>query len=218
MSTAFPVGGRDVVERMTQKFPELFVNDDELQRQLTRKINQQFAFTFGPKWGGKKRAGVPDALQSKDSQAVLEPDGTTSVWDMFSSSLAILVNDGDLPVPGTHANLPPSEATFMPAVPYDYLGAGSPPDPPDPPDGELEARVAALEAETAAQAAQIGELQYQNGLQQSQVDALSARVASLEAHALKDTDALAVRWRTTVAGPVSFLRHWHDVDLPVSRA
>lgn len=209
MATAFPVGGRSIVERMTQKFPELFKNDDELQRELTRKINQQFAFTYGPKWGGKKRAGVPDALQSKDSQAVLEPDGTTSVWDMFSSSLAILVNDGDLPIPGSHANLPPSEATFMPAAPFDYLGIGGsvPPDPAPPSDHE--ARIAALEATVAEQDALIQVL-----LDQDQ--ALAARVKALEVHTLKDTDTLKAQGQTEGAGP-SFLKHSHRVDLVVTR-
>ena len=199
MSTPFPVGGRSIVEQMTQKFPELFINDDELQRQLTRKINQQFAYTSGPKWGGKKRAGVPDSMQSKDSQAVLESDGTTSVWDMFSSSLAILVNDGDLPVPGSHAHLPPSEATFMAATPFNYLGET--PVPPDPPNTGYEERIAALEAETA-------ELKHQNGLQQSQIDDVLGRLASLEQHALKDTDTLKVVGKTAQSA-----WHSHGVDL-----
>lgn len=122
MSTPFPVGGRAIVERMAAMFPELFVNDDDQQRHLTTLIGEQFAFTYGPKWGNKKRAGLPDDFRSKDSVAVWEPDGTISVWDLFSSGMAILVNDGDLAVPGTHAHLPPSEATFINCQPVNHLG------------------------------------------------------------------------------------------------
>jgi hypothetical protein len=125
MSTPFPTGGRAIIEKMTAQFPGLFVNDDDKQRQLTTKIGEQFAFAFGPQWGNKKRANLSDDFRSKDSIAVREADGTTSVWDMFSSGLAILVNDGDLPVPGSHANLPPSEATFMPCPPVDHLNGGT---------------------------------------------------------------------------------------------
>jgi hypothetical protein len=107
----------------------LFVNDDEKQRQLTIKIGEQFAFTFGPKWGNKKRAGLGDEFRSKDSVAVKEPDGTTSVFDMFSSGMAILVNDGDLPASPSHANLPPSEAAFMPCQPVDHLDGPVTPNP-----------------------------------------------------------------------------------------
>ena len=79
--TAFPDGGRAIIEQMVAKFPELAVNDDDIQRELTVKIGEQFRFTFGPDWGGKKRSGP--APRSKDSIAVKEPDGTISVWDMF---------------------------------------------------------------------------------------------------------------------------------------
>ena len=125
MSTPFPSGGRAIVEKMAAQFPALFVNDDEKQRQLTTKIGEQFAFTFGSQWGNKKRANLSDDFRSKDSIAVREADGTTSVWDMFSSGMAILVNDGDLPVPGSHANLPPSEAAFMPCTPVNHLNGGT---------------------------------------------------------------------------------------------
>lgn len=203
MATAFPQGGRSIVERMCAKFPELFVNDDELQRQLTIKIGQQFAFSYGPTWGGKKRAGVPDALRSKDSVAVKEADGTTSVFDMFSSSLAILVNDGDLPVVPSHSHLPPSEATFMADAPFNYLG-DEPPDP-EPPSDDLEARVVALEDQVAI-------LHAENLDQTAQITELAAKLAHLEQHALKDTDTLKVIGRTG-----DKYAHSHPVNLEVTR-
>ncbi len=215
MSTAFPAGGRSIVERMTQQFPELFVNEDDKQRQLTAKIGQQFAFTYGPAWGNKKRTGLPDASMSKDSVAVREPDGTTSVWDMFSSGLAILVNDGDLPVPGTHANLPPSAATFMACAPFDYLSAGSVP-PAAGQDPALAARVAALETEVALQQDEIDGLRVATEADRARLEALEGRVLSLEQHALQDTDALRVAGRTESSGVGPF-RHSHGVNLPVTR-
>ena len=141
MTTPFPVGGRAIVDQLVAKFPALAVNDDDLQRQLTIKIGEQFAHSYGPRWGNKKRAGLSDDFRSKDSLAVQEFDGTTSVWDLFSSSVAILVNDGDLPAPGTHANLSPGEATFMPCEAVNHLGLNEPaPDPEPEPDPEIDPR------------------------------------------------------------------------------
>jgi hypothetical protein len=135
MSTPFPVGGRAIVERLAAQFPEWFVNDDEKQRQLTIKIGEQFAFTYGPQWGNKKRANLGDEFRSKDSIAVRESDHTISVFDLFSAGMAILVNDGDAPAP-THAHLPASEAAFMPCQPVNHLGGnplpGEVPEPPKP--------------------------------------------------------------------------------------
>jgi len=165
MSTPFPNGGRAIVEKMAARFPALFVNEDEKQRQLTTKIGEQFAFTFGAQWGNKKRAGLSDDFRSKDSVAVREADGTTSVWDLFSSGLAILVNDGDLPVPGSHANLPPSEATFMPCQPIDHLNGIPTPGPnPNPNPGpvtsvDLRPVLAKLDAQSAEIAALRGMVQ-----------------------------------------------------------
>jgi hypothetical protein len=200
MTTAFPNGGRDIIDRMIAKFPELFVNVDETQRELTRRINQQFAYQFGTKWGGKKRTGLSDDFQSKDSQAVQESNGTTSVWDMFSSSLQILVQDGD---PPTHPNLSPSEATFMPMIPRDWL-AGSTPPPVEPPpdDGELEARVAALEIAVVA-------LEDRDAVHTEQIKQLTDRVAELErivSLPMKVSGATGTRYG-----------HGHTVNLEVQR-
>ena len=159
MSTPFPNGGRAIIEQLAAKFPELFVNDDEKQRQLTTKIGEQFAHSYGPQWGNKKRAGLGDEFRSKDSIAVREPDGTTSVWDMFSSGMAILVNDGELPKPGTHANLPASEATFMPCQPVDHLGNGSTGGNGIPTPVDLRPVLAKLDAQSAEIAALRGMIQ-----------------------------------------------------------
>lgn len=138
--TVFPNGGRAIVDGMKAKFPELAVNEDEKQRQLTKKIGEQFVHSYGPAWGNKKRTGLGDEFQSKDSMAVVELDGTISVWDMFqgNADVTVLVNDGDLP---SHPNLPTSEAAFMPRQPVDHLGTQPDPppdpDPPSDPDPEL---------------------------------------------------------------------------------
>ena len=141
MATAFPVGGRAIIEAMVAKFPDLAVNDDDIQRQLTIKIGEQFRYTFGERWGGKKRTG--SAPRSKDSIAVKEDDGTLSVWDMFSASVEVLPNDGDLPKPVTHAHLPPGEAEFIADEPVNHLGIEQPdpgtrpPNPGTPPPVDL---------------------------------------------------------------------------------
>lgn len=202
-TTAFPTGGREIVERMTRKYPELFVNDDEEQRKLTRKINEQFAFVYGPKWGGKKRAGVSDALQSKDSQAVQEDDGTTTVWDMFSSGLAILVHDGDIP-PATHANLPASEATFMPVTPTNWLGDDVEPEPePEPePDSEL---------------AQVVEAHSHVILKhEDRIDVLEAAVVAL-ADRLEKVEAELAQPLKVVGKTEAMWGHQHIVNLNVGR-
>lgn len=210
-TTSFPVGGREIVERMTRKFPDLFVNEDEQQRKLTRKINEQFAFVYGTKWGGKRRAGVSDALQSKDSMAVQEDDGTTSVWDMFSSGLAILVNDGDMPAPGTHANLPPSEAAFMPVSPTNWLGTTPDPQPepepePEPhPDPELEARIAALEATVDDQEKELQKTQ-------DEVAVLRQHLFVLQNSVLTVDDVLKVIGKSEATWG-----HQHQINLTVSR-
>jgi hypothetical protein len=182
MTTAFPTGGREIVERMTRQYPELFVNDDDLQRKLTQRIGEQFALVYGPKWGNKKRAGLSDEHRSKDSLAVQEDDGTTSVWDMFSSGLDILVHDGDQPIPGTHANLPPSEATFMPCEPRNWLD-DSPGEPP--PASDLEDRLEALEAQAQILVTVVKIQEEELKRQDRRLDALEERVAEYSAEFVK---------------------------------
>jgi hypothetical protein len=126
-SVVFPNGGRSVVEQMCAKFPDLHVNDDAKQRELTKRCQQQFAYQWGNRWGGKKRAGGGDP--SKDSMAYLEPSGNCSTWDMFqgNSAATILVHDG---APPDFPDMPPTDAEFIPATARDWLGVPvtAPPD------------------------------------------------------------------------------------------
>jgi hypothetical protein len=208
MATVFPNGGRALVEAMCAKFPELHVNEDEKQRQLTQRINEQMKYQFGQGWGGKVRAGLdPVQFRSKDSQAYLEHDGTISVWDLFQGAegAPILVQDGDAP---THPNLSSSDHKFIDVIARDWLdGAVEPiPDPGNPPPNpgtpDLEPRVAALEAENVAQQQQL------DGLA-AVVSALVARVNALEAELAKP---LKVVGKTE-----STWGHQHMVRLDVGR-
>jgi hypothetical protein len=136
MSTAvIPNGGRSVVEQLCERFPELHVNDDEKQRELTTRIQQQFVYQWGGRWGGKKRTGVDDSLKSKDSLAFWEGTGACSVWDLFqgNAEATILVQDGQ---PPNFPDLPTSEATFMPVAGVDWLGVPAPGPGPGPEDEE----------------------------------------------------------------------------------
>jgi uncharacterized coiled-coil protein SlyX len=208
MATLFPNGGRALVEAMCAKFPDLHVNEDEKQRELTERINQQMKYQFGQGWGGKVRAGLdPVQFRSKDSQAFLETDGTISVWDLFqgNADVTILVQDGAEP---DHPHLSPDEAYFIDVIARDWL-AGSVPEPGTPvpePGTDLESRVAELEAEVAAQ--------------DEDIAALFARVADLEVVVSAIRAELAKPMKvvgpTTSAG-ASFLKHWHDVNLTVHR-
>jgi len=113
---------------MCAKFPELHVNDDDKQRELSTRIQQQFVHQYGDRWGGKKRAGVDDSLKSKDSMAYRESGGC-STWDMFQGNPAatILVHDG---APPDFPDMPPSEAEFMEVTGRDWLGVPTIPDVP----------------------------------------------------------------------------------------
>ena len=159
MSTAvFPNGGRSVVEQMCERFPELHVNDDEKQRQLTTRIQEQFAYQWGGHWGGKKRTGLSDSQKSKDSMAYLESSGLCSTWDMFqgNAEATILVVDGQ---PPNFPDQPQSEATFMAVAGRDWLGVPSPgpgPGPgPEPAEDEILATLHAMQAQQAQDTGQI---------------------------------------------------------------
>lgn len=186
-TTALPQGSREIIEHLCRLFPDLFVNEDEKQRVLTQKIGEQFAFTFGDRWGNKKRAGLSDDFRSKDSIAVREDDGTISVWDMFSSGLDILVHDGDLPVPGSHANLPPSEAAFIPCEPINHL-AGNPlpgETPPEPGEADLEDRVESLEEFRTTQRIVNEQTRDADDDAQRKIAALTKRLDAVEAELAK---------------------------------
>ena len=207
-TTVIPHGGREIIERMTRKFPELFVNVDEEQRKLTTKIAQQFVFVYGLQWGNKKRAGLSDDFKSKDSLACLESDATISIWDMFSSGLDILVQDGQAPA---FPNDSPGNTTFMPVEPFNWLGDAGP-EPPDPPpdNGKLEARVKALEDAQAAQLDINDDLAQALGDVTGRVHVLEERLGHVEAELAKPKKVVG---RTTATWG-----HQHTVNLDVTTA
>lgn len=94
-------------------------SDDNDRRKLTRMICEQIAYDLGNDWGCKKRAGLSDEFQSKDSIAYREDDNTTSVWDWQNGTTRERgVNEGDEP---HHSHLDDSEATFMPVEKVNHL-------------------------------------------------------------------------------------------------
>ena len=147
-SAVFPNGGRSVVEQMCAKFPELHVNDDAKQRTLTTRIQEQFVYQWGRKWGGKKRTGLSDDFKSKDSMAYDEGGGYVSTYDMFqgNEAVTILVHDGNRP---DHPDQPPSDAVFMAVEPRDWLGVPTPGPGPEQPADEINARFDRLEQQQA---------------------------------------------------------------------
>ena len=150
MSTAvFPNGGRSVVEQMCAKFPELHVNDDAKQRTLTTRIQEQFVYQWGRKWGGKKRTGLSDDFKSKDSMAYDEGGGFVSTYDMFqgNEAVTILVHDGNYP---DHPDQPPSDAVFMAVEPRDWLGVSVPGPGPETPDDEIITLLHDIESQAGA--------------------------------------------------------------------
>jgi uncharacterized coiled-coil protein SlyX len=205
MPTVFPNGGRALVEAMCAKFPDLHVNEDAKQRELTSRINEQMKYQFGQGWGGKVRAGLdPVQFRSKDSQAFLETDGTISVWDLFqgNAEATILVHDGAEP---DHPNLPSDEHKFIDVIARDWL-AGSTPDPgeppPDPGTPDLEERVAELEREVAAQ--------------DEDIAALFERVAALETRLTVVEGELAKPLRVVGKSEAAW-GHQHMIRLDVGR-
>lgn len=136
----FPEQAARACDELYGKYRELAHGSDADRRRLTRMIAEQTAWAIGDwdearRWGCKKRKGVSDDYQSKDSIAYLEPDGSISVWDWQNGSTRErMVNEGDAP---THAHLSPDEADFMEVAPRNHLGWGDEPPPPPPPDQEL---------------------------------------------------------------------------------
>jgi hypothetical protein len=212
MSTiVFPAGGRRLVERMCEKFPDLHVNVDEKQRELTKRINEQMKFQFGARWGGKVRAGLDPVIhRSKDSQAFDEGNGFLSTWDLFqgNAEATILVQDRQ---PPTHPDISPADGTFIEVVARDWLEGAEPETEPntEPPDSELEDRVAMLEAEVNQLQVTVQALQAKDAQQAGQITNLEARLAVLEA---SDAKPMKVIGRTEAS-----LGHQHQVNLFVTR-
>lgn len=127
----FPTGGRAIMEKFYELHPELVKGDDNSRRALIKLVGEQFAFSFGPRWGNKKRAGLGDDFRSADSIAYKEDDGSVSVWDTQSGSdFSLLAKDGS---EADYPHLPASDAAFMDCNPTDHLNLVIPttPIPPD---------------------------------------------------------------------------------------
>lgn len=128
---AFPAKAMEAVNAL---YAGVNPQDDDARKVAIKRTCEQLAADLGPRWGGKKRAGLPDDYRSPDSLAFSEEDGSVSVWDIQASSGAILVHAGKAP---DYPRLPPSEAAFMPCEPRNHMGAPgpgtSPPSPGTPP-------------------------------------------------------------------------------------
>ena len=103
--------------------------NDDARRVAIRNTCEQMSFFLGPRWGGKKRAGLSDLFRSPDSLAFLEDDSTISIWDVQSGDGAILVFAGK---PPDHPKDSPDNSTFMRCDPIDHIGGGNPLPDPDP--------------------------------------------------------------------------------------
>ena len=158
---AFPSKAMDAVNAL---YAGVNPQDDEARKVAIRRTCEQLSADLGPRWGGKKRAGLPDDYRSPDSLAYQEDDGTVSVWDIQASSGAILVHAGKTP---DYPRLPPTEAAFMACVPTNHMGVPAPlPQPPPvvvvppstPPidlsnlEGKIDTLAAALAAHEQAEA------------------------------------------------------------------
>ncbi len=120
---AFPAKAMDAVNAL---YAGVNPQDDGARRVAIVRTCEQLSADLGPRWGGKKRAGLPDDFRSPDSLAFHEEDGSVSVWDVQASSGAILVHAGKTP---DYPRLPASEAAFMGCEPKNHMGAPTPPPP-----------------------------------------------------------------------------------------
>ena len=142
----FPIKAEAIVRAL---YTGVNPQDDEARRIAIQRVGEQLAFSLGPRWGNKKRAGLSDAFRSPDSIAYQEDDDTISVWDIQASSGLILVHEGK---EADYPHLSPSEATFMVCAPVNHLGLSESvpapgPTPPNPGTPKIGARLKAIETE-----------------------------------------------------------------------
>lgn len=104
----FPQRGVEILHAL---YAGVNPQDDDARRDRITAVCAAMARELGPRWGGKKRAGLGDEFRSPDSLAYLEDNGSVSVWDVQLSSGALDVFAGK---PPNYPRLSPSEATFMP--------------------------------------------------------------------------------------------------------
>lgn len=114
----------DIVNALYSANKTLAEGTDDERRKLTKMINEQICFEFGPRWGMKARENGNINNASKDSIAFLEDNGTISVWDWQNGTTRKpQIHEGDEP---DYPNLPTTEAKFIPVDPVDHL-RNSPP-------------------------------------------------------------------------------------------
>lgn len=121
---AFPAKAMEAVNAL---YAGVNPQDDGARRVAIIRTCEQLAADLGPRWGGKKRAGLPDDYRSPDSLAFSEDDGSISIWDIQASSGAILVHAGKTP---DYPRVPAAEAAFMACEPKNHMGGpivGTPP-------------------------------------------------------------------------------------------
>jgi len=124
----FPAGGRAILDRLFAKHQNLALGSDDDRRALTKMMAEQFAFTFGPRWGTKRAAGP----QSKDTLALLLSDGAFDMWDWQNGSTKqIQVQDGAAP---TFQHV--ADQVFISVTPVNHLGEPEQPDDAEPDEDE----------------------------------------------------------------------------------
>lgn len=113
-------------------------NNDDACREWTRRVAEQFAFTFpGEGWGHKSAGnGRPP---STDVIATSSPfEGYDLINNQGAGNQSLNTRPGAIPLPGQ---------VFITVTPTNHIGSVvEPPPPPPPPPSNLEARVAKLEA------------------------------------------------------------------------
>ncbi len=121
------------VKGIDAKFPTLNKGSDDDRRIFARRVAEQFVFSFpGEGWGSKDAGG--GRPQTKDVVARLR-NGVLDGWELVDGATRSIKCNDHIPLDGQH---------FIEVQPINWLG-GDPP----PPTGDLEARIAALEARVA---------------------------------------------------------------------
>ena len=180
----FPSGGRAILDRLYAQHQDWAKGSDDDRRALTKMMAEQFAFTFGPRWGTKRAAGP----QSKDTLALLLDDGAFDMWDWQNGSTkAIQVQDGAAP---TFQHV--ADQVFLSVTPTNHLGM-TPPPPPDDNDADGPINPTLLETLTALA------LQLQTIPQQA--EAFRAEVRSLA----EKVDEMA-RWQVRLMDAIVSIR------------
>lgn len=179
-------------------------------RAWTRGLAQQIVFSTGDRSWGCKNAGG-GRPQSKDAighQVGATLFGYDTLFGVGTGSPSLVRNPVGEDITGQ---------TFMAVEPVDHIGGGQPgpgPDP-DPGNGELEQRVARLEAIVFAQQKALDE--QQKALEAERAErvegdrGLRERLGALEAKVSRLRAIGATKGRTILG-----FSHYHEADIPLS--